>query len=471
MAVRIVSLGEVLRHRKGSITIDDSIDYKLCRVQVHRRGVVLRQIQKGVEIRTKKQQVCRTGDFIVAEMDAKVGGYGFISAELDGAIVSSHYYLFEINEKRLIPDYLYVLTQTDYIQNQIKATGSTNYASIRSHEVLGLTIPLPSIEQQHIIVKQYQIAKEKAEIISAEFQTQQTLLTQLRQSILQEAVQGKLTQKFRETERSEQADNVRVLDSNPSRTTTPKPETGADLLARIRAEKAELIQQGKLRKEKPLLPLIDAEKPFELPKNWVWCRLGEIAWLITDGTHQTPSYTHSGRIFLSAQNIKPFRFMPENHKYVSEEDYQDYIRNKKPEKNDVLIARVGAGIGEAAVINHEIEFAFYVSLGLVKLAASAVIPEFFVLFMNSPTGVRYAKVNTASKGGSAGNFNLERIRNMPVPLPPINEQQSIITHVERLLGQLSDLEKENKHQQVEIGQLMQAVLREAFAGKEEVLES
>ena len=97
MSWDVVKLGEVIKHRKGFITIDDEKDYKLCRVQLHRRGVLIREIIKGSQIKTKKQQICKAGDFLVAEMDAKVGGYGFIPSELEGAIVSSHYYLFELN--------------------------------------------------------------------------------------------------------------------------------------------------------------------------------------------------------------------------------------------------------------------------------------------------------------------------------------------------------------------------------------
>ncbi len=93
-----VKLGEVLTHKKYSIKIDDDTEYKLCRVRLHRRGVLLRGKQFGHEIKTKKQQVCKSGDLIVAEMDAKFGGYGFIPDELDGAIVSSHYYLYELDK-------------------------------------------------------------------------------------------------------------------------------------------------------------------------------------------------------------------------------------------------------------------------------------------------------------------------------------------------------------------------------------
>ncbi|BBO16314.1 conserved hypothetical protein [Candidatus Brocadia pituitae] len=86
---KTVKLAEVLRHRKGNILINNDKEYSLCRVQLHRRGVVLREKKMGSQIKTKKQQVCRAGDLVVAEMDAKFGGYGFIPDYLDGAIVSS----------------------------------------------------------------------------------------------------------------------------------------------------------------------------------------------------------------------------------------------------------------------------------------------------------------------------------------------------------------------------------------------
>ena len=123
MSWKTVALGEVLRHRKGIVTIGDATKYKLCRVQLHRRGVVLRQHMLGAEIRTKKQQVCSAGDFLVAEMDAKVGGYGFVPPELDSAIVSSHYFLFEVDTKKLYPPYLEVVSQAEILQKQIAAKG------------------------------------------------------------------------------------------------------------------------------------------------------------------------------------------------------------------------------------------------------------------------------------------------------------------------------------------------------------
>src|SRR5713101_1628761 len=96
-----VRLGEVLKHRKEFITIDDLTNYKRPRVQLHVQGIVLRDEVAGALIKTKSQQVCRAGEFLVAEIDAKVGGFGIVPEALDGSIVSSHYFLFVAEEPKL----------------------------------------------------------------------------------------------------------------------------------------------------------------------------------------------------------------------------------------------------------------------------------------------------------------------------------------------------------------------------------
>src|ERR1035441_5160734 len=96
-----VRLGEVLRHRKEFVTIDDLTTYRRPRVQLHVQGIVQRDEVPGSLIKTKTQQVCRAGEFLVAEIDAKVGGFGIVPESLAGSIVSNHYFLFVIDESKL----------------------------------------------------------------------------------------------------------------------------------------------------------------------------------------------------------------------------------------------------------------------------------------------------------------------------------------------------------------------------------
>jgi type I restriction enzyme S subunit len=147
-----VRLGEVVRHRKEFVTIDDATTYKRPRVQLHAQGIVVRGEVAGAFIKTKKQQVCRGGEFLVAEIDAKVGGFGIVPEALDGSIVSSHYFLFSLDEARLDRAFLDYFVRTPAFRDQVEAQGSTNYAAIRPTHVLGYEVPLPPLEEQQRVV-------------------------------------------------------------------------------------------------------------------------------------------------------------------------------------------------------------------------------------------------------------------------------------------------------------------------------
>ena len=158
-----VPLSTAISHRKEFIEIDDTRAYKRCRVQLHAKGIVLRDEVSGSEIKTKRQQVCRPGDLLVAEIDAKHGGYGIVPDELAGAIVSSHYFLFEIDEETLNRQYLGYYIRTPVFRDQVAAQGSTNYAAIRPQHVLDYFIPLPSLPEQQRIVARVEALSAKIE--------------------------------------------------------------------------------------------------------------------------------------------------------------------------------------------------------------------------------------------------------------------------------------------------------------------
>jgi type I restriction enzyme S subunit len=147
-----VPMGQVMTHRKQFLEISDLNTYKRCRVQLHAQGIILRDIVPGAQIKTKAQQVCRPGEFLVAEIDAKVGGFGVVPESLDGAIVSSHYFLFTLNETALDQRFLDFYIRTPAFRDQVAARGSTNYAAIRPHHILQYTIPLPPLDEQRRIV-------------------------------------------------------------------------------------------------------------------------------------------------------------------------------------------------------------------------------------------------------------------------------------------------------------------------------
>src|SRR6266404_3047918 len=156
-----VKLGALLRQRKEFITIDDVTSYKRPRVQLHVQGIVQRDEVPGALIKTKTQQICRTGEFLVAEIDAKVGGFGIVPESLNGSIVSSHYFLFIVDRSKLNLRFLDFFIRTPAFREQVAAQGSTNYAAIRPSHVLGYEIPLPSLtEQQQVVARIEELAAQ-----------------------------------------------------------------------------------------------------------------------------------------------------------------------------------------------------------------------------------------------------------------------------------------------------------------------
>ncbi len=147
-----VPLGELLLHRKEFIQIAETKQYKRCRVQIGARGIVLRDQVMGCDIKTKKQQICHAGELLVAEIDAKVGGFGIVPETLEGAIVSSHYFLFSVHNGHLSRSFLEYYLKTAAFQEQVNARGSTNYSAIRPGHVLEYGIPLPDRKEQDRIV-------------------------------------------------------------------------------------------------------------------------------------------------------------------------------------------------------------------------------------------------------------------------------------------------------------------------------
>lgn len=308
--------------------------------------------------------------------------------------------------------YLYYYLQSPMFFSDFFGSMTGLIGGVGSAKLKNLLCPIPPLAEQKRIVEkieelmplieEYGKAEERLSKLNAEFPDK------LRKSILQQAVQGKLTER------------------------DPADEPASELLKRIKAEKEALIKAGKIKKEKPLPAITDDEKPFDIPDTWEWVRLSDIC-NISDGTHQTPTYVEHGIPFISAQNVKPYRFLPENHRNVSYEDYLEYNKNISPEKGDILMARVGAGIGEAAIIDQDLEFSIYVSLTLIKCYSKEFDMMYLLHVLNSPIGRKLAEKKTLGKGASQGNLNLIFIREFVLPIPPLHEQKRIVKCVEELL--------------------------------------
>lgn len=208
---------------------------------------------------------------------------------------------------------------------------------------------------------------------------------------------------------------------------------------------------------------------IEIPDNWRWVNLEQITELITCGHASTPNYVEKGYPFLSAKNVKPSKFLFEDHKFISDDLYYKLTKKNKPEIGDLLITRVGAGIGEACIIDKAIDFAIYVSLTLVKPINDVIDSKFLLYYIQSNEVQNRFKTDTYGKKASQGNLNVAKVRKLPIPLPPLSEQKRIVEKLDEILPLIDSLEKD----EIKLNDLMQqfpnsmktSILQAAIQGK------
>jgi len=379
------------------------------------------------------------------------------AAAASGSLGRTHY----VKGKFISSDLCFIITPKDQkkypidlkfyhlIFQTLKDEIVRNTKAGTSKEAIGLTVfgnyELPYFDiAKQIETKEKFVQAQKPTIgLSTELTHQLALVKQLRQSFLREAMQGKLTADFRcahpeliEGENSAQA-----------------------LLEKLKAEKKRLITDEKLKKEKELPPIKEEEIPFEIPESWVWCRLNDIITMLGDGIHGTPNYDSQGDYyFINGNNLIDGKIeIKENTKKVSDQEYEKY---KKDLTNNTIFVSINGTLGNIAYYNKE-----KVILGKSACYFNLMseIEKYYIgYYVKSSYFFKYA-VDVASET-TIKNVSLKSMRLLPLPLPPLSEQQAIVSKLDKLMRTCDELETSIRTNQQQNEMLLQQVLREALEG-------
>lgn len=284
---------------------------------------------------------------------------------------------------------------------------------------------------------------------------------QLKNSILQQAIQGKLIKQNKED------------------------EPASELLKRIKAEREKLIKSGKIKINKNISAIyrkgnsfyekieneeicIDEELPFEIPKTWEWVRFSELIYLINGTSYSKSDISNNGIRIIRGGNIQENRlFIFDDDVFISK-DYFDKDKNIK--KGDIIIvASTGskAIIGKPAFINEnykDIQIGAF--LRIIRSYSLEIVDYINIIFQS----YYYREhIRNKVKGTNINNIKPEYIENLIIPLPPIEEQKRIVNKLNQLMPLIEEYEeKENKLNELDKKfpeRLKKSILKEAFDGK------
>lgn len=439
-----VKVSEFLHRVKDPVELQPEQEYSLVTLKVHHKGVVLRNKTKGKLIGSKMYRISK-GQFILSGIDARNGAFGIVPDELDGAIVTNDFWYFDIDETKVKRDFFYWLTNTPLFLNAcIKSSqGVTQRIRLQTKLFFDFEFRFPPLEEQENFLKRIQHADQGLILLRVELQKQEKYVSQLKQAILQEAIAGQLTAEWRS--------------QNPMQKGNPDTDAAA-LLAKIKAEKQQLIAEGKLKKEKPLPEISPDEIPFYLPDSWVWCRFGEYA------------IFERGRFSIRPRNDKscyggqyPFiqiNSLSKNGDTITEYkqtlNEKGYSVSKEFPKETIIIALVGGTIGNLGFLG--MDMCFPDSMAGVKPLDPRNQKFILLLLRHKQPEIQKAAYQMAGQP----NIKIPTLTELIIPLPPLAEQKAIVERVDRLMETIDQLEQQIKHRKQLAEDLMQTVLREAF---------
>ena len=307
--------------------------------------------------------------------------------------------------------YHYLLSPTfmSFANASDKAKGVA-YPAIGEKDFFNGIIALPPVaEQKRIVAKieellpyidRYAASYERLEQVNTEFPED------MKKSVLQYAIQGKLVEQ------------------------RPEEGTAEELYRQIQTEKKRLIKEGKIKKEKPLPEIAEDEIPFDIPESWKWVRLSNIAESIVDCPHSTPKYLDMETEYCTIDtNCIDEKGDITKWRYVDADTYTARIARLTPQKDDIVYTREGS-ICRAAILPEDPKVCLGQRVMLIR-SANGVFPQFIRRLLMSPMVIR--KLTEQQKGIGAKHVNVSDVCNLILPLPPLAEQERIVAKLEEIL--------------------------------------
>lgn len=342
----------------------------------------------------------------------------------------------------IISKYLCYQLQSPSVQRYFEANARGTAQKGVYLKMLGQTpIQVAPLDQQKRIVAEIEKQFSRLDEAVANLKRVKANLKRYKAAVLKAAVEGRLV----ETE------------AELARRQGRSYETGEQLLQRI-LETRRSQWQGKGKYKEPAAP--DTTDLPELPEGWVWATPLEACEQVVDCHNKTAPYTASGIMLVRTTNIRDGRLLLDEVRYVDQPIYEFWSKRCPPEPGDVLFTRE-APMGEAAVIPSGVKLCMGQRMMLMR-PSSAINTGFLLYSLMSPV-IRKVIERTAV-GSGVKHLRVGDVELLPIPIPPIQEQQRIVAEVDRRLSLLRETEAQVDANLQRAERLRQSILATAFSG-------
>ena len=373
----------------------------------------VKKISEEDFLRLSRKALPQKNDIIYSRIGACLGKARVVTKDIR-FIVS--YSCCTIRPVTIDSTFLASILDGNFVLDQAKkGTQSVGVPDLGMASIKQFLIPIPPLKEQQRIDERLQYALNIVQHISAERDELNLFVAQAKSKILDLVIRGQLVPQ------------------------NPDDEPASVLLERIRAEKEELIKQGKIKRDKKESVIFKGEDnsyyDIELPSNWTLTSLMDITLSISDGSHNPPPKKEFGVPLLSAANIFDNRINYDSAtRWMTEEEWEQENKRTNLECGDVLITIVGT-IGRTAIISNEMHFALQRSVAVIK--PCLINSKYLMYSLQSPMIKEW--LNQNAKGNAQVGIYLKDLASLTLFLPPLEEQKRIVDAIETAFEQLDNI--------------------------------
>jgi len=409
---------------------------------------------------TRARQWVTTGDVLVSLTRPNLNAVALVTPELDGAVASTGFDV--LRPEGVLSEWVFNRVRTQgFVSDVCEDVQGVVYPAIRPADVRRHEMPIPPLQEQQRIVEAIDSYITRLDDAVASLERVQATLKAYRASVLKAAVEGRLVPTEAALARAEKRDY----------------EPAEALLARILkerrrrwevAELAKLKAAGKTAKddkwkakyEEPVAP--DAKSLPELPEGWCWASAAALCTAIGDVDHKMPDRAEGGIPYVSTKDFRGFNEIDfAGAKLISPSAFEQLCRKIQPQFGDILLSRYGT-VGEVRMIETQLPFQASYSIAILKPVDNSISAYLGYALRSA---VLQTQMRTWTRASAQPDLGLAHIRQFSIPLPPIVEQERIMSEVDRLLSISSRVETGMAADENRIQRLRQAILKWAFEGR------
>lgn len=383
-----------------------------------------------------KRHTFSKNDIVITKLGAPLGKACLVPENFDWGIVVADVVRLRINDRFFQKKFVVyaINSDTSIRQLEVKTKGTTR-PRVNLNHIRDLLIPLSPLPEQHRIVQKIEELFTNLDAGVKELEKAKVWIKNYRQAVLKVAFEGELTEKLRELN-------------------CIREESASILVEKISRE------QKKLGKKLEDYKLEESNLP-RVPITWVWAAIGNLFEVKPGGTpsRKEPEYWNGNIPWVSSGEVANC-IINKTQEFIT----QLGVENSNAKTNapgTVLLAMIGEGKtrGQVAILN--IEAATNQNVAAIRCADTPILPKYVFFWLQS----RYKKNRTRGSGGMQQALNARIIKEIPIPIPPIEEQKVIVSEIERRFSVIDQIEKIIDQSLIQAEKMRQSILKKAFEGK------